>query len=218
MAKLLAKFFIKNYKNVNDPNVCDNYGIVTNVILVILKLVVGFIFSSMSIISDALNNLADFGNSIVAIIGFKISKKPGDKDHPFGHERVQYISSLIIALVIIVFGVIALVESIHSIIGHIGNFNYDIPDNRDLLLLIPLLSVAILIKVLQAFVYKGFYKATNIITFKGLFADSFNDTLSTFGVIISVLIAYFTNINISCHKIWCFYWLPNKQSLNRRKT
>jgi len=203
MAKLLAKFFIKNYKNVNDPNVCDNYGIVgsffgivTNAILVILKLVVGFIFSSMSIISDALNNLADFGNSTVAIIGFKISKKPGDKDHPFGHERVQYISSLIIALVIIVFGVIALVESIHSIIGHIGNFNYDIPDNRDLLLLIPLLSVAILIKVLQAFVYKGFYKATNIITFKGLFADSFNDTLSTFGVIISVLIAYFTNINI----------------------
>ena len=56
----------------------------------------------MSIISDALNNLADFGNSTVAIIGFKISKKPGDKDHPFGHERVQYISSLIIMIYLII--------------------------------------------------------------------------------------------------------------------
>ena len=105
MVNLLAKLFIKDYKNVESENVRTAYGtmsgifgIITNCVLVIIKLFIGIISASISIIADAINNLSDMGSSLLTIIGFKISNKPADKDHPYGHQRVEYIISLIIAI------------------------------------------------------------------------------------------------------------------------
>ena len=193
MAKLLAKFFIKNYKNVNDPNVCDNYGIVgsffgivTNAILVILKLVVGFIFSSMSIISDALNNLADFGNSIVAIIGFKISKKPGDKDHPFGHGRLEYIASLIVSFLIIFMGLQIVMTSTTTLIKvfkgeEIVNYNLD-------WILIGILFASVLIKVWMFSYNMYLSKKINSPVLKAAAIDSISDVITSLVIIVTTII------------------------------
>lgn len=203
MTEFIAKHFVRDYKNITDPKVRDSYGVVasifgliSNVILFVVKLLIGFIFSSMAIISDALNNMADFGNSSVSLIGFKLSKKPGDKEHPYGHARIEYLASLIIAFIIVIVGVIACVESIHDAIDHINDIHSDIPTLKDLAIMLPIFGVALLIKLFQALLYRGFNKKIHSITFKGLAADSRNDMITTTGVIISILIGYFTKVNI----------------------
>ena len=124
MVNLFAKIFIKNYKDVENQKVrtsygtmCGIFGIITNLILVVMKLFIGILTASISIIADAINNLSDMGSSLLTIIGFKISSKPADKDHPYGHQRVEYIISLIIAMIIAFVGLELLTTSIEKIIN-----------------------------------------------------------------------------------------------------
>ena len=118
MVNFLAKLFIKDYKNVENEKVRENYGtlsgvfgIITNLILVVIKVIIGLLSASISIIADAINNLSDMGSSLLTIIGFKISSKPADKDHPYGHQRVEYIISLIIAMIYALVGLDLLTTS-----------------------------------------------------------------------------------------------------------
>ena len=108
MINLLLKLFIRGNEQLNDGEKRIKYsvfagalGIVCNFVLFVLKFTVGSIMSSIAIISDAFNNLSDMGSSVVAIIGAKLSGKKPDKEHPFGHGRVEYISSLIVSFIII---------------------------------------------------------------------------------------------------------------------
>ena len=108
MVKFLAKLFIKDYNNIESEKVRTKYGIlagvfgiITNFVLFIIKIIIGLISASISIIADAINNLSDMGSSLLTLVGFKISGKPADKDHPFGHQRIEYIIGLIIAMLII---------------------------------------------------------------------------------------------------------------------
>ena len=98
----LYRKFIKNYKNVKDPAVAKKYGLLASVIGIILnailfafKLVLALISGSVSIISDAFNNLSDASSSVITLIGFKMSSKPADEEHPFGHQRIEYICAFI---------------------------------------------------------------------------------------------------------------------------
>ena len=123
MTNLLIKLFVKDNENPKDENVRPKYamlssitGIVVNLLLSIFKLVIGIVTNSMSIISDALNNVTDTGSSIVTMIGFKLSQKEVDNEHPWGHGRMEYITAFIVDILIILVGVELLQNSVDKII------------------------------------------------------------------------------------------------------
>jgi len=104
MQKLLVKTFIKDHENVKDPQVREKYGSLTgivgicsNAVLCVMKILIGIITGSMSILADGLNNLADGASSIITLVGFKLAARPADEDHPYGHARIEYITGLIIS-------------------------------------------------------------------------------------------------------------------------
>ena len=129
MIKLLVRKFIKNYNDVKNPNVREKYGvlggvlgIICNIVLFIVKLVIGLALNAIAIMSDAFNNLTDSFSSIVSIISAKMSNKKPDKDHPFGHGRIEYISTLIVSFIIVIVGFELLTTSIEKLIDGIkGN-------------------------------------------------------------------------------------------------
>ncbi|BDR65378.1 cation diffusion facilitator family transporter [Clostridium tetani] len=111
MSKFLVKTFVKNYKNIDDTKVRNSYGflgsmvgILSNTILFIVKIVVGILSNSISVTADAFNNLSDVASSVITLIGFKLSSKPADKEHPFGHGRIEYISALVVSFMVILVG------------------------------------------------------------------------------------------------------------------
>lgn len=111
MTYLLVKLFIKDPENVSDMRVREKYGalssivgIICNILLFTLKYVMGTLSNSIAVVSDAFNNLSDSASCIVTLLGYKLAAKPADKDHPFGHGRMEYLTSLVIAAVILVMG------------------------------------------------------------------------------------------------------------------
>ena len=104
MTDLLIRIFVKDYTKPEDVSVRERYGvfssivgIITNLILAAIKLVAGMLSFSIAIIADALNNLSDAGSSIISFVSFKIAAKPADKEHPSGHARIEYVSSMIVS-------------------------------------------------------------------------------------------------------------------------
>ena len=111
MVKTLVKLFIKDSDNTEDPKVRGRYGVLSgavgiflNLCLFTAKVIVGTLTSSISVTADAFNNLSDAGSSVVTLIGFKMACMPADKEHPFGHGRIEYLSGLIISVAIIFMG------------------------------------------------------------------------------------------------------------------
>ena len=123
MLKLLSKLFIKDYKNYQNDKVREKYGFLTsvtgiilNLILFSVKLFAGLLSGAVSVTADAFNNLSDAGSSLLALIGFKLSSKPKDSKHPFGHGRIEYVASLLVAVLIILVGYELITTSIEKII------------------------------------------------------------------------------------------------------
>ncbi|APH16657.1 cation diffusion facilitator transporter family protein [Clostridium sporogenes] len=111
LSKLLVIKFVKDYKNTNHKEVRDSYGylasivgILTNIFLFIIKISVGLISHSIAVTADAFNNLSDAASSIITFLGFKLASKPADKEHPFGHGRIEYISGLIVSFMVLLVG------------------------------------------------------------------------------------------------------------------
>lgn len=195
MINLLRRIFIKDYKNVKEPEVrtahgklASLFGVITNVILFVAKLIFGIIASSISIIADSINNLSDTGNSFVALIGFKISAKPADKEHPFGHQRLEYLAGLIISIVIVVLGGNMLVQSIQRII------NNETSTYTHWTFII--LGVAILLKVYQSFFNYKVGKLIDSVTLKATALDSLLDVFATSAVLASALVSFYLKLNI----------------------
>ena len=195
---MIKQLFIKDYKNVNDVNVRNKYGmvsgifgIITNLFLFIIKLVIGLLSNSVTIVADAFNNLADSGSCILTILGFKLANKPADKEHPYGHARYEYIAGIIIALIILSTGVLFAKTSIEKIIN---------PEEISITLATYIvLIVAILGKVWQMLTYLNFSKSINSQTIKATALDARNDILTTTAVLISVLIMQIFKINIDAY-------------------
>lgn len=194
MTNLLIKLFIKD-KNVKDNKVRTKYGtlssvtgIIVNFILSIVKVVIGIIANSMSIISDGLNNITDAGSSVITMIGFKLSQKKVDEDHPWGHGRMEYISAFIVDFLIILVGVELFKSSIEKIINPV------MPDIETVTLVI--LVIAILTKLWLFFFYNKIAKIINSEAIKGNAYDSISDVISTFVVLLSAIIAKFAGISI----------------------
>ena len=111
MTDILVKLFVKDYKDVEKVSVRTAYGVLAsgvgifcNVLLTIAKMVIGILLHSVSVTADAFNNLSDAGSSIIGMIGVKMAEKPADKEHPFGHGRLEYIAALIVSFLVIEVG------------------------------------------------------------------------------------------------------------------
>ena len=195
MIKLLLKLFIKDYENTKDRNIREKYGvlggilgIICNLVLFVLKLVIGSIMGSMAITSDAFNNLSDTGSSVVSILGAKISNKQPDKDHPFGHGRFEYISSLVVSFIIMLVGFNLLTDSVDKIL-HPTEISFNLVA---VIILVLSMSVKIWMFSFNRYLGKKIDSGVLMATSK----DSINDVISTGAVIVATLIGHFTGINV----------------------
>lgn len=194
---LIKKIFIKDYKNVEDSAVRFRYGffaglfgIVTNLLLFAIKFFIGFFSGSITIIADAINNLSDMGSSIILLIGFKISNKPADSKHPYGHARIEQVMALIISVVVLMIGAILFKSSIEKIVS-----NEPVVVNIYVYIV---LAVGVVVKFLQMILYSNFAKAIKSDVLKATSIDSRNDIITTLCTIIAMIIINVVgNINFS---------------------
>lgn len=164
-------------------------GIVCNIVLCLIKFFIGTLTNSVSITADAVNNLSDAGSNIVTIVGSKLSNKPVDKEHPFGHGRIEYISALIVAFFILFMGIELGKNSIEKIIQ---------PEEIQFSIwYIVILSAAICIKFAMAIFNKSLFKISDNINLKAVAQDSLNDCLATLATIIALLISSLTKFKIA---------------------
>ena len=195
MTELLLKIFIKNSNDTDNPVVRQKYGMLSgivgitcNIILFLLKFLAGIITGAVSVAADAFNNLSDAGSSIVTFIGFKVSGKPADTEHPFGHGRIEYISGLIVAAAIIVMGV----ELFRSSVARIFN-----PDEIYFSILSVIILVgSILMKTWMFLFNRSLGKRLDSAAMLATSTDSLSDCVATAVVLLSLLLWKITGINI----------------------
>ena len=163
-------------------------GIIGNVLLVAAKATIGLIAGSISIILDAINNLTDTLSSIITIIGTKLSTKKPDKKHPYGHGRIEYVTSLIVAIIILVAGGSAIFESIQSLIN-------DTKANYSNICLI-VISIAIVVKIALGLYFRYVAKKVNSDALKGSGMDALFDAILSTATLVGAIVAMFTNVYI----------------------
>lgn len=198
MIKLLVKLFIKNYDDTTNLKVREKYGIlggilgiICNIFLFIIKLIIGITLNTISIMSDAFNNLTDSFSSIVSIISAKLSNKKPDKDHPFGHGRIEYLATLIVSFIIILVGIELLTSSIEKLLiglNIIEGTIDTIKTGKTLIVSIVILSCSLLVKVWMYSYNKYLGKKINSSVLLASSADSISDALTSFAIILTTLI------------------------------
>ncbi len=193
MTQFLINRFIKNKDDINDIKVREAYGalssvigIIANIVLFVFKIVIGTLSSSISIVSDAFNNLSDCASSIITLVGYKIAAKPADDEHPFGHGRAEYIISLILSIIIILVGYELFKNSIMGIL----NRNKVIFNVFSLTVLI----ISVTIKIWLSYFNKYLGSKINSDALKAISKDAFNDVIATSATIISLVFSGYTNI------------------------
>lgn len=194
MKKLLVKIFIKNYKDTSNQDVRAKYGtlagtvgIITNFILFLIKVLAGVLSKSIAIITDGINNLTDASSSIITLVGFKMSAKPADEDHPFGHQRIEYLTGVIVSFVILFIGIFLGIESFKKIISpEMPNPNY---------ITYIILVTSILLKLWLSIFNKKVSSDIDSFTLKATSVDSLNDAISTSVVlVVSIICHIFINV------------------------
>ena len=198
MTKLLLKLFVKDYKNTNSQKVRTAYGtlsgavgIIANFLLSLSKLIIGIMFGSLAISADAINNLSDAGSSILSIVSFKMSSKPADREHPFGHARIEYVASMIVSFLILSIGVNLFREAVWKIIE---------PSKTDFSIAsVIVLSISILVKLWMYIFNRKLGKAISSSVLTATSVDSLSDTVSTSAVLVSVLVLHFFSVDIDAY-------------------
>ena len=194
MIDFLSKIFIKDYKNTSDPTVRSKYGtfsgivgIFANIILAALKMLLGFFSGSVAIMADGINNLSDAGSSGISFISFKIASKPADRDHPFGHARIEYVASLIVSFLILKIGLDLLADSGSVILG----IEEITPVTVETITFI-ILAASIALKLLLGLFNLGIAKKIDSSVIKATAMDSFSDCISTLAVLVCSVIVKLT--------------------------
>lgn len=195
MTALLVRLFIKDSENYSDKKVRTAYGVLSSITGIVLNLILagakyaaGVISGSISITADAINNLSDAGSSIVSFFGVKISAKPPDKDHPYGHGRVEYISAFIVSFFVLFMGVELLKDSVGKIINpEPVKFSF---------LSLAILVISILCKLWLGVFNKNLGKKINSAPMMAVMKDSFSDCLATGVAAVSIIVSAFSDINI----------------------
>lgn len=159
-------------------------GLFSNLILFFIKLIAGWLSGSVSILTDAINSLSDTASSVLTLLGFKIAAKPADKEHPYGHQRFEYISGFLVSIIIIFVGFQFLTTSIERIIN---------PNKLEAgPLIFILLVLSIVAKVIQGFFYRSAAETIHSTTLRSAAQDSFNDVYTTIIVLAASLLEFFT--------------------------
>ena len=187
MTDLLSRLFVKNHDDVSDLCVRRSYGtlvsivsMLLNILLFAAKFTVGTLFGSVSITADAVNNLSDAGSQIISFISFRISAKPADREHPFGHARIEYVASMIVSFLILLIGVELLKESFSKILS-------PAPPERSWIAA-AVLGLSILVKLWLGLFNKKIGKRIDSSVMRATAADCLSDALATGAVLISTLI------------------------------
>jgi cation diffusion facilitator family transporter len=195
MRKFLIRTFIKDYKNIKDPKVRENYGklaglvgIITNLFLCVSKILIGVAVNSIAVIADGVNNLTDTASSTITLVGFKLASKPGDEEHPYGHARFEYLTGLIVSLLIIALGVKLLTTSAGKVLHPDPlQFSY---------ITVVILAAAVAIKIWQAMFYIKIGEEIHSSTLKATGTDSRNDVIATSAVLISIFVGKLTGLQL----------------------
>lgn len=195
MFNFFASKFIDDYKNYKKPfirlkliSLSSIIGILINIVLVIFKLIVGFSANSAAIINDGFNNLSDSLVSLMALVGSKLSQKPADKEHPFGHGRGESLISLLVGILIMYVGAKLFINALH----HYASDDKTIFSSLAMLVLV----LSILAKIYIYFLNKKLYNKLDSDLNFGVMADARNDILATTGIILGAIIEKYFNIKV----------------------
>ena len=196
MTDLLPRLFIRDHEKTSDPRVRAAYGtlsgivgILVNLLLFAGKFVAGTVSGSIAVTADAFNNLSDAGSSIVSLFSFRIAAKPADRDHPFGHARIEYIASMVVSFLILLVGFEIISNSVQKIISREFTLVFSI-------LTVVILSVSMAAKLWLALFNYRLGKKIGSEVMRATAVDALSDTVSTFAVLISTLIFRFTGVDI----------------------
>lgn len=199
LTELICRVFVKNHADVQNPRVRKRYGTLTacvgifiNILLFAGKFIVGTLTASIAITADAINNLSDAGSSVISLISFRIQAKPADKEHPFGHARIEYVASMIVSFLILFIGISLFRESLDKII-HGGE-----PTDPSLVAII-VLCASILCKLWLFLFNRRLGKKIDSSVMKATALDSLSDALSTSAVLAATLIYRFSGVELDAY-------------------
>ncbi len=203
MFDLLARLFVRDHKNIASPTVRRAYGMMVSIIGIALnlllslgKLAVGILTLSVSVQADAVNNLSDAGAALVSLICFRISAKPADRDHPYGHARIEYVASMIVSFLILHVGFDLLVESARALYASITTPNLAQSVSFSWIS-VAVLGVSILGKLFLAALNRSIGKKIDSVMMRAASADSLSDVLSTAAVLLALLVAHYVDLPFS---------------------
>ena len=195
MTNLLIRLFIKDRNNVKSPEVRRAFGtlgsvvgIIFNLILAIGKYSVGFLFGAISLMADGINNLSDAGSQIISFISFKMAAKPADRDHPFGHARIEYVASMIVSFLVLLIGWNLFSDSVKK------NFNPEASTEFSWLMII-VLGISVIVKLWLCFFNRRLADRIGSSVMKATAADSLSDAIATAAVLVAMLIFRFTGFD-----------------------
>lgn len=198
MTELLCRLFIKDRENIKSPAVRRAYGtlasivgIIVNVVLAAGKIAVGLLFGAISLAGDGINNLSDAGSQIISLISFKMAAKPADRDHPFGHARIEYVASMIVSFFVMLVGWNLFRESIDKIFD-----SERVTDDSNIWLMVGVLAVSILSKLWLVLFNRRIAKKIDSAVMRATAADSLSDAGASAAVLVAMLILKFTGVDI----------------------
>lgn len=193
MVRLLAKWFIHEKESDSPERVRSAYGVLSgcfgiflNLVLFTLKLIFGLIACAVSLQADAFNNLGDAGSSLISLIGFRLASKKPDRDHPYGHGRIEYIAGMLVSIAILLMGW-SLFKNALTIILHGGEPAY----TSHFWPSVAVMCVAILVKLYMFLYNRSLGKKYDSPTLRAVAFDSLSDTVATFAVLVSALLTHF---------------------------
>lgn len=195
LTRMIIKKYIKDEESSKNALIREEIGKVSsligigiNVVLCTGKIAVGTLFNSVSITADGINNLSDAGNSLISFISFRLSARPADEDHPFGHARYEYIASMVVGISILLLGVELIKTSFEKILHPEAlNFSY---------ISVAVLIISILAKCWMYLFNKKIGKKINSSVMEATAVDSLSDSIATSGVLISLMLSHFFQLQL----------------------
>ena len=195
MTNFLLRIFVKDWENTEDPAVrgavgrlAGVTGILCNIVLFLAKLIAGLWIGSVSFVADAVNNLSDAASSVVTLVGFRLSRRPADADHPYGHARFEYLSGLAVAVMILLLGVELAKSSV-------GKLIHPSPTDFTALSLAVLLA-SVLLKLWMSRFFAALGKRIQSVSLHAASVDSRNDVIATSTVLAASLTERFFRVNV----------------------
>ena len=200
MTTLLIKTFIKNPEDVKNVRVRSAYGTMVSVVCIVLnllvaagKIAVGALFGAISIMADGMNNLSDAGSSLVSLISFRMAAKPADREHPFGHARIEYVASLLVSVIIILVGWTLFTDSIGTLVELLQSTETAAVSDAGWLTY-TVLGVSIAVKLWMFFFNRKIAKKIDSSVMRATATDCLSDAGATLGVLAAQIAAFYLGL------------------------